>query len=342
MTETIRSEEQLEELLSRPNEADVEAMRALDGDILLLGAGGKMGPSLAVRAKRAMEAAGVRRRVIGVSRFSDRLSRDYLEGAGVETESIDLMDETGLQSLPDAANVIYMAARKFGSTGNEDLTWAINAYLPAKMAERYVNSRITAFSTGNVYALRRASSGGSVETDPLEPVGEYGQSAAARERLLHYFSTKNGTPISILRLNYAIDLRYGVLLDIGTRVFERRPVDLGTGLVNVIWQGDANSICLRSLAHCQSPPFVLNLTGPETLSVRWIAAQFAERFGVEPEFMNEETDTALLNNAARCHRLFGYPTVSVEQMIEWVAAWIGMGGRTLAKPTKFEVRDGRF
>ncbi len=334
-----RNEEELEELLSRPNDADVAAMRELGGDLLILGVAGKMGPSLALRAKRA---AAPDQRVIGVSRFSSEANRRLLEAAGIETISADLLDDDALARLPDVPNVIHMAARKFGSTGDESPTWAMNAYLPARVAVRFRASRIVAFSSGNVYPLSAIAQGGSTENSPLEPVGEYAMSAVARERLLTHMSKTHGTPMAILRLNYAVETRYGVLLDIGTRVFERKPIDLGMGCANVIWQGDANSICLRSFAHCSTPPFVLNLTGPETLSVRWIASRFGQILGVEPVFEGEERSTALLNNAARSFRLFGYPTVSVDEIIEWTAHWIGSGARTLGKPTHFEARDGKF
>jgi nucleoside-diphosphate-sugar epimerase len=338
----IASEQQLETALSEPSEADAQAMAALDGDLLILGVAGKMGPSLAKRARRACERAGVEKRIIGVARFSNPESRRELESAGIECMSADLLEPGTLQKLPEAENVLYMAARKFGSTGNEHLTWAMNALLPGLVAERYAASRIVAFSTGNVYPLVPMSQGGATEATPPGPVGEYAQSALGRERMFEYFSSRYGTRVMLLRLNYAIDLRYGVLLDIGQKIFERRPIDVTMGHVNVIWQGDANSVALRSFALCSSPPAVLNLTGPETIAVRWLARRFAERFGVEPVIQGTESDSALLSNAARCHRLFGYPTVTVEQMIEWVADWIGMGGATLAKPTHFETRDGKF
>jgi nucleoside-diphosphate-sugar epimerase len=339
---TIASEAQLDEVLSRPSEADKAFFRGLDGDLLILGVAGKMGPSLARRAARAAADAGVSKRIIGVARFSESTAREQLQRCGVETIAADLLDEAQLAALPDCPNVIYMAARKFGTTGAEHLTWAMNAYLPARVAERYRESRIVAFSTGNVYPLAPLAHGGASESTPPAPVGEYAQSALARERLFEYFSARYGTPVTLLRLNYAIDLRYGVLIDIGRKVFERRPVSLAMGMVNVIWQGDANSVCLRSLAVCQSPPAVLNLTGPETLSVRAIAGRFGEHFGVEPVFEDVEGPTALLSDASRCHRLFGYPEISVEQMIEWAAGWIRAGGALWDKPTHFEVKDGKF
>lgn len=338
----IESEEQLEDILSQPNEAERQAVRALEGDLLILGAGGKMGPTLARRARRAAEEAGVGLRVIAVARFSDPSVRQKLERWGVETLVADLLQEEALAQLPDAPNVIFMAARKFGSTGHEALTWAMNTYLPARVALRYRNSRIVAFSSGNVYPLVPVVSGGATEATPPDPVGEYAQSVLGRERMFQYFSELYGTPVALLRLNYAVELRYGVLLDIGLKVFERRPVDLSMGAVNVIWQGDANSICLRAFGLASSPPEILNVTGPETLSVRWIAQRFGEHFGVTPVFEGAEAPTALLNNAARCHHLFGYPSVSAEQVIEWVAQWIAAGGAILGKPTHFEVRDGKF
>ncbi len=342
MNGSLRNEQELEELLARPNEADRAAVRELGGDLLILGVAGKMGPSLAMRVRRAASEAGVKMRVIGVSRFSSEANRRLLEDAGIETISADLLDDDTLPRLPEVPNVVHMAARKFGSTGDESPTWAMNAYLPARVADRFRSSRIVAFSSGNVYPHSPVAQGGSTETSPLEPVGEYAMSAIARERLLTHMSKTHGTAIAILRLNYAVETRYGVLLDIGTRVFERKPIDLAMGCANVIWQGDANSICLRSFAHCSSPPFVLNLTGPETLSVRWVATRFGQILGVEPLFEGEERTTALLNNAARSFRLFGYPTVSVDELVEWTAHWIGSGGRTLNKPTHFEARDGKF
>ena len=338
----LRNEAELEDALSTPSPADVEAMKKLDGDLLVLGIGGKMGPTLALRARRAIRDAGVKHRVIGVARFSDVELPRKLEAWGIETIASDLLAPGSLDQLPEARNVVFMAGRKFGSTGNEGLTWAINTYLPGLVAERYKQSRIVAFSTGNVYPLVPVAQGGATERDSTAPVGEYAQSALARERLFTYSSNRYGTPVVVLRLNYAIDLRYGVLLDIGRKVFERRPVDLAMGVANVIWQGDANSACLRSFEHCQSPPLILNLTGPETVSVRYLATRFGERFGIEPVLSGQEAATALLNNAAQAHRLFGYPTVTLDEMIETTANWIGMGGLTWDKPTHFEARDGKF
>jgi dTDP-4-dehydrorhamnose reductase len=338
----INDEEALEELLSRPSDADATAAATIDGDVFILGAGGKMGPSLAKLAARANRKAGTRHKVLAASRFHDEAVRRSLEQAGVETIACDLLDRDDLANLPDAPNVIFLAARKFGTSGSEWLTWAMNTYLPALVAERFRRSRLVSFSTGNVYPLCKMSSGGATEATELAPAGEYAQSALGRERLLQYMSEKWNSPVAILRLNYANDLRYGVLADIARAVYERRPVDLSMSLVNVIWQGDANSMCLRSLLHCSSPPFVVNVSGPETLSVRYLAEQFAARFGIEPELTGAESDSALLTNAAKAHQIFGYPSVTARQLIDWTAHWIAAGGRSLNKPTHFEVRDGRF
>jgi nucleoside-diphosphate-sugar epimerase len=342
MSVAIRSEEELEERLSRPLPADVAAMKLLNGDLLVLGAGGKMGPSLVRRARRAVQEAGTSTRVIAVARFSQPDLARALEADGIGTIACDLLEPGALAGLPDASNVIFMAARKFGTTGSAHLTWAMNTFLPGLVAERYRASRIVTFSTGNVYPLGPVTGGGSAEETPTAPVGEYAQSALGRERMFEYGSDKWGTAVCVLRLNYAVDLRYGVLVDIARAVFDRRPVDLRMGMANVIWQGDANSYCLRALGHCASPPCILNITGPETLSVEYLAREFGRRFGVEPELVGEAATTALLNNAAKAHQLFGYPSVSAGEMIDWVAEWVRSGGPFLNKPTHFQVRDGKF
>ncbi len=338
----IQSEAELEDLLSTPSPEDIALFREVEGDLLIIGVAGKMGPSLARRAARAAQAAGVKRRILGVSRFSSPGVERFLQQAGVETLRADLLESSSVAALPEAPNVIFMAGRKFGSTGAESLTWAMNAYLPALVAERYRHSRIVAFSSGNVYPLVPILSGGATDETAPEPLGEYAQSVLARERLFEHFSRCHDTPVTLLRLNYATDLRYGVLLDIGSKVFDGRSVDVTMGAVNVIWQGDANSVALRSLAHCQSPPLTLNLTGPETLSIRAVAKRFGESFGKEPILEGPEASTALLSNAARCHRLFGFPSVTADQMMAWTAHWIKRGGTTLNKPTHFETRNGRF
>jgi len=338
----IDTVEKLEEALSRPLQGEVEAMRALDGDILILGVGGKMGPSLAKLARRTAEAGGTRKRIIGVARFSDDNLRRELQAAGVETIAMDLLEPNALHRLPDIRNVVFMAAKKFGTSSAEHETWAMNTYLPGRVAERFRESRIVAFSAGNVYPLQPVENGGATESTPVSPVGEYAQSALGRERLFEYASARWGTRVALLRLNYAVELRYGVLVDIGTAVNERRPVDLRMGLVNVIWQRDANAVCLRSFAYCDSPPAVLNVTGPETLSVRYIAERFGKKLGMQPMFSGEESDTALLNNAAKAHQLFGYPSVTAGEVIDWSAEWIAAKKPLLNRPTHFESRDGKF
>ena len=338
----IEDSEQLEDVMSTPTLEVVEAMGEMAGDLLILGVGGKMGPTLAKLAKRAIDEAGSDKRVISVSRFSSPGLQADLNRVGIETIACDLLSETELQALPEVPNVIFMAGRKFGSTGNEPLTWAMNTYMPGRVAKKYRNSRIVVFSTGNVYPLTPISHGGATEMHPVEPIGEYAQSCLGRERVFEHTSNQFGTPLAILRLNYAIDLRYGILLDIAEKVYYEKPVDVTMGAANVIWQGDANAIVLRALMHCQSPPMLLNLTGPEIVSIRWLATRFGEIFGKTPAFEGIEAETALLSNAAHCHQLFGYPRVSLEQMVQWVAHWAEIGGTTLGKPTKFEVRDGKF
>jgi nucleoside-diphosphate-sugar epimerase len=338
----IENLEELEERLSRPSEGDIAAMRDLPGDLLILGVGGKMGPSLARLARRAADESGVSKRILAVARFSDAAVQRALNFHGIETLTSDLLEAGALAGLPDCPNVIFMAARKFGTTGFEGLTWAMNTYLPGLVADRFRGSKIVAFSTGNVYPLRNVKEGGATEATPPAPVGEYAQSALGRERMFEYGSNRWGTAAAILRLNYAIDLRYGVLLDIASKVYEGRPVDLRMGFVNVIWQGDANSVCLRAFAHCAAPPAIINITGEETLSVREVAGQFARRFGREAIFEGNEADTALLNDASRAHELFGTPRVTVSEMIDWTAHWVSSGGATYGKPTHFQARDGKF
>jgi nucleoside-diphosphate-sugar epimerase len=338
----VESEEQLENLLSTPNAADIDLMSRLPGDLLLPGAGGKMGPSLARRIKRASQVAGIERRVIAISRFSSSQARHELEENGVETIACDLFNRDEVESLPMCENVLYLAGRKFGSTDRSDLTWASNTIIPAYVAHRYRDSRIVAFSTGNIYRFVSAASGGSIEEDLPDPRGEYAQSCLGRERVFEYFSREYGTQCLIYRLNYAVDLRYGVLVDIARKVYEGDAIDLTIPAFNVIWQGDANSYALRCLELCQSPPRILNVTGPEIVSTRRAAEFFAARLDRKAVFQGEESDAALLNNASLCHRLLGYPEVTLGELMEMVAHWIEIGGTSLNKPTKFEVTDGRF
>ena len=274
----IKTETQLESYLSEPTDEVIAAIAALEGDILILGVGGKMGPTLAKQAKRAIDRAGISKKVIGVSRFSTAGVQEDLQKAGIETIAADLLTENGLQNLPGIQNVILMAGRKFGSTDNESLTWAMNSYMPGRVAEKFHASRLVIFSTGNVYPMTPVSHGGATESSPVAPIGEYAQSCLSRERICTYFSSQFGTPMAILRLNYAIDLRYGILLDIAEKVYAEEPISLEMGNVNLIWQGDANAIVLRAFAHCQSPPLILNVTGPETISVRYLASCFGALF----------------------------------------------------------------
>lgn len=325
-----------------PSEALISDIKSIKGDILILGVGGKMGPSLARLAVRAIRAAGESNRVIGVSRFSEQGLKEELEDAGVEAIVADLMNDDELASLPDCENVIYMVGKKFGTTGQEHLTWAMNAYLPGRVANRFKNSRIVAFSSGNIYPFVSPDSGGATEQTAPNPVGEYAQSCLGRERIFQYFSHLNKTPMLIYRLNYAIDLKYGNLLEIGNMVKSGRAIDLKVGQMNVIWQGDANEVALRSLLHCDSPPTILNVTGPETVSIRWVAEEFARKFEVEAKFTAAEPGDCLLNNASACHQLFGYPRVTLREMIDLTAEWIIQGGKTINKPTHFQETEGKF
>jgi nucleoside-diphosphate-sugar epimerase len=338
----MKTIEELDQKLAEPSQKLVEDVSTLDGDILILGAGGKMGPSLAALAKNAVDESGKKRDVICVSRFSNPQHQEDLEKQGIKTIAADLMKEEDLQSLPEIKNVLYMVGFKFGSAENQSLSWAINSYLPGRVADKFKESSIVAFSTGNVYPLVDVKSGGATEAGGVGPVGEYAQSCLGRERVFEYFSRKNGTPLLNYRLNYAIDMRYGVLLEIAQNVYNGNPVDLRTGHANVIWQGDANEIAIRCLKHCSTPPTTLNVTGPETISIRWLAKEFAKRMKKEAEFVYEEEDTALLSNSTRCHQIFGYPSVSLLQMIEWTVEWVENEGKTIDKPTKFQERKGDF
>jgi nucleoside-diphosphate-sugar epimerase len=338
----IASVDDLELQLSEPTDRVVETLSKLKGDLLVLGVGGKMGPSLARMAKRALQCAGKEARVIGVSRFGSNELKASLQEHGVETIQCDLLDEEAVSELPDAPNVVFMAGMKFGASGREALTWAMNAYLPAVVCQRYRSSRIVAFSTGNVYGLVPVAGGGSVETDSLQPVGEYAMSCVGRERIFEYFSSRDKIPVCLLRINYASELRYGVLLDMAQKVWGGERVDLSMGHFNTIWLGDANALALCALGQVASPPEVLNITGAETLSVQEVAEQFGRLFGKKPEFSGKPAETALLSNAAKAHQMFGPPKVSTGQITEWVAQWVRAGGPVLNKPTHFESRDGRF
>lgn len=342
LPDILATEADLDDWLSRPSVACVEALRRHDGDLIVLGVAGKMGPTLARMAVRASQQAGVKRRVIGVARFSDPAVRERLDAWGVETIAADLLDREQLAKLPDAPLVVYLAGRKFGSTGQESLTWAMNVWLPGMVAERYRHSRIVALSTGNVYGTVPVASGGSRETDLLNPIGEYAQSCLGRERMFQYASEIHGTPVTLVRLNYACELRYGVLVDLALKVWTGQPIDLTMGHFNVIWQADANAHALAAFGLCASPAAVLNVTGPETLSVRETCAEFGRLLDRTPQFVGEPAADALLNNASEACRRFGSPRVSPAVLMRWIADWIERGQPLLNKPTHFENRDGKF
>src|SRR5262245_52317103 len=321
----IHTEGELEDLLSEPTPAVIETLGALAGDIIVLGVGGKMGPTLARMARRASDLVGVRRRIIGVSRFAAG-GEVNLRKHGIEAISCDLLDSAAVIRLPDAANVLFLVGRKFGSTGDEAATWAINSYLPGVVCFRYRGSRIVALSTGNVYPLVPVSGDGSQETDAPRPVGDYAMSCLGRERVFEHFSRAHTIPVAIIRLNYACDLRYGVLVDLARKVHAGEPIDLGMGYFNTIWQGDASAMVLRAFAHTASPPWVVNVTGPEKLSVRVVAERFGRLLNRPVRFTGTEAESALLSDARHGLAFLGPLRVGADQLIEWVASWVVRGG----------------
>lgn len=340
--ERIADVDELEDLLSRPTPEVIETLRRLEGDIAFLGAGGKIGPTLARMARRASDAAGVPRRVLAVARFSTPGLRQRLESWGIETIACDLLDRDQLARLPRMPNVFYLAAMKFGTTGQEPMTWAMNVYLPGMVCEHLRPARLVAYSTGNVYPLVPVGRGGSLETDPLEPVGEYGMSCLGRERILAHFSQKLGIPAALLRLNYAQEPRYGILVDIARPVLAGHPVDATMGFFNAIWQGDANAMTLRAIEHISIPPRPINIAGPQELSVRRVAEDFGRLFQKPVNITGTEAPDALLSNGRLGYELLGRPAVPPERMIRWIADWLLRGQPIYDRPTKFQARNGKF
>jgi nucleoside-diphosphate-sugar epimerase len=338
LPETIPDIPALDDLLCRPSQALIDDLRKVDGDIMILGVAGKMGPTLAGLAKAALPD----RRIIGVARFSDASVKDWLQIRGIETINCDLLDAAAIEALPKIPNVVFMAGRKFGAEGDLSLTWAMNAHVPALVAQAFRNSRIVVFSTGCVYPFVSVDGKGADETMPPDPPGEYAQSCVGRERMFEYFSRQFGTPGRLFRLNYAIDMRYGVLHDIATRVFQGQPIDVSLGHVNFIWQGDAASQALRCLAHCDAPTSPVNVSGHEILAVRDLATKLGRRLGREPVLIGDEQPTAWLTDTSQAVRLFGLPIVDTERLIVWTADWIARSMPSLGKPTKYEVRDGKY
>jgi nucleoside-diphosphate-sugar epimerase len=339
---TPNNVDELEELLSCPSDDVVRAMSKLKGDILVLGVGGKMGPTLARMAKRGSDAAGVARRVIGVSRFSSPGLEPRLHDWGVETIRCDLLDRASIDQLPAAENIVFMAGMKFGATENPSLTWAMNCHLPALVSERFRDSRLVAFSSGNVYGMTSTSGSGSVETDSPTPLGEYASTVLGRERMFEHFSRQYESPMVLLRLNYAVELRYGVLVDLAKMVLAGAPIDVSMGSVNVIWQAEANAMALQSLLLAESPPRVLNIAGSEFIGIRDVATRLGELICQSVRFSGTEAAEAFLSNAEASHALFHRPSVTVDQMIRWTADWVFRGGDDLGKPTHFESRDGKY
>lgn len=328
--------------MSEPTPAVVDMMRRLSGDILILGVGGKVGPTLALMAARAREVSGVSRRILGVSTYSMPGLRDRLDAAGIETIRADLLAPGAFDALPDAENVMYMVGRKFGTTGAEGATWATNVFVAGMAARRYRHSRIVVFSSGNVYPFVPVDSGGATEDTQPDPVGEYGMSCLGRERMFDYAASAFGTPVLQFRLNYAVELRYGVILDVARKVWQGEPVDVTMGHFNAVWQQYVSAVALQCFESAAAPPRILNVTGPEVISVRSLARRLGELLEKNPTITGEEASVALLASAAQCHRLFGYPEVSADCLVEWVAHWVKSGGETWEKPTHFDTRDGKF
>lgn len=338
----IESEEQLIELMSQPDEELIHFFRTLEGDLMILGIGGKIGTELGILAINAIKASGVERKVYGVSRFSKEGSADYLTSKGVITIAADLQDKEQVKALPDVENIIFLAGKKFGSTEHIEETWGMNVVVPHIVAERFTKSRIVVYSSGNIYPFVDRGSGGSLEQDAPLPVGEYANSCVGRERVFSYHALINKNPMLMFRLNYAVEMRYGILTEIAKKVYREEPVDLTVGQFNVMWQGDVIRYTLLSLQDAANPPQILNVTGPETVSTRQVAEYFAKYFGKDVQFTGEEADNVLLNNAGELFKRYGYPKVSLNQIMNWTAHWIAIDGKSLNKPTHYDTRDGKF
>lgn len=338
----ITNKEMLQQVMTEPSEALIRDAARLRGDLMILGAGGKIGPTMAIKAKRALSAAGSDARVIAVSLFDYPDAPEAMRKAGVEVIEADISDQKQLAALPEAENIIYMVGKKFGTTDNEYLTWHINVILPYLAAQRYPNSRIVAFSTGNTYGMKPLTSGGWCEDDHPQPVGEYAQTCLGRERVLEYCSRRNNTPMLMFRLNYAIDLRYGVLYDIANNIYHDRPVDVSQSVFNCIWQGDVCEYAIRSLLLTAVPPEKLNISSPESFSIRWAAKELGKRMGKEPTFVGEESPVSMFNNNQKMVKYFGYPSKGILEMMDLVVDWLVSGGETITAPTHFESTDGKF
>jgi len=334
--------QQVENALSEPTDEVIATMRKMKGDMIILGVGGKMGLTIARMAKRSSDAAGIKRRIIGVSRFSSGDVESRLQTHGIETVRCDLLDGKQVDKLPEAPNVLYMAAQKFGTTGDQPTTWAINTGVPMLVGRRYGRSRIVVFSSGNVYPLTPIRNGGSVETDEVQPIGEYANSVLGRERIFDYYSRELGSPTALIRLFYSHDMRYGVLVDMAEYVWNEKPIDLSMGHVNVIWQRDANAMTLRAFDHVSVPSAIFNVVGDEVVSVREACNKFGQIMGKKPRFVGEEAENALLGNGKASFELIGRPTVAADEMIQCIADWIMQSGESFEKPTHFQTRDGKF
>jgi len=335
---TALDESGLEDVLSEPTDATREVLAKLSGDVVVLGAGGKMGPTLTMMLQKA----SADRNIYAVSRFSDKAAKTRIEKAGIKTVEMDLLDESQYSKMPDAENVFYLAGMKFGASGNQPMTWALNSFLPGLVARHYRDSRIVAFSTGNVYPLVGIDSGGATEETAPDPVGEYAQSCLGRERILEYFSQLHNTPVTIIRLNYANEPRYGIIVDLTAKILNDEPIDLTMGAVNLIWQRDANDYIIRAITLAKSPAAILNVTGPDTIPVRELALQIGAELGRKPKFVSKETKSALLSNASYCVSKFGPPQTTLGEMVATIGKWVARGKKTLNKPTKYNVRDGKF